>query len=158
MFFIFHSLNCQMSAIGLDILYTSIYQYIPVFKKFCTFVSTSPVKLYILFIQMPIQFISIDNQLNVPIYRQIVNSICDNIDKGILKLGDPLPSINKIASTYSLARGSVLTAYNELKASGIIRSVPGKGYFIASLRGQCNLIYSCCLQPFHHTKKFCIVC
>ena len=39
---------------------------------------------------------------------------------------------NKIAEKFSLARGSVFTAYNDLRASGIIDSIPGKGYFVSS--------------------------
>lgn len=76
--------------------------------------------------------IKIDNSLGVPIYKQIVNSIYDGINSGVLKQADFLPSVNKIASQFSLARGSVFSAYNELKAAGIIDSVPGKGYFVIS--------------------------
>ena len=106
-----------------------MYQYILVHKKICIF---EPVNLK----KKSMQIVSIDVQSHTPIYRQIVNSICDKIDKGLLKVGDPIPSVNHIASTFSLARGSVFTAYNELKASGIIKSIPGKGYFVASSHTQ----------------------
>ena len=43
-----------------------------------------------------------------------------------------LPSVNQIAAEFSLARGSVFTAYNELRSSGIIDSIPGKGYYVLS--------------------------
>ena len=43
-----------------------------------------------------------------------------------------LPSVNSIAEQFSLARGSVFAAYNDLRSCGIIDSIPGKGYFIAS--------------------------
>ncbi|MEO5892294.1 MAG: GntR family transcriptional regulator [Ferruginibacter sp.] len=76
--------------------------------------------------------IQIDNSLVTPVYKQIVQSIRRNIENGILGKGDVLPSVNKIAEKFSLARGSVFTAYNDLRASGIIDSIPGKGYFISS--------------------------
>lgn len=76
--------------------------------------------------------ISIDPSIALPIYKQIVNSVYDGIGKGVLKKGDLLPSVNQIAAEFSLARGSVFTAYNELRAAGVIDSIPGKGYFVAS--------------------------
>lgn len=74
----------------------------------------------------------IDNSLAVPIYKQIVQSVCGAIDRGELVQNDRLPSVNSIAEKFSLARGSVFSAYNELRASGIIDSIPGKGYFVTS--------------------------
>lgn len=77
-------------------------------------------------------YITIDHTSSTPIYKQIISSISNAIDKSILKQGDLIPSTNKIAAHFSLARGSVFNAYNELKASGIIDSHPGKGYYIVN--------------------------
>lgn len=74
--------------------------------------------------------IKVDNKLNSPKYKQIVESIYDGICSGNLKKGDVLPSVNKTASKFSMARGSVFKAYDELKALGIIDSWSGKGYYI----------------------------
>lgn len=76
--------------------------------------------------------IKIDASLATPVYKQIVQSIYRNIDNGVLVKDDILPSVNKIAEVFSLARGSVFSAYNDLRASGIIDSIPGKGYFVKS--------------------------
>lgn len=78
------------------------------------------------------ELIKIDTTLAVPVYKQIVQSICRNIENGTLAKDDVLPSVNKISEEFSLARGSVFTAYNDLRASGIIDSIPGKGYFVSS--------------------------
>src|ERR1700761_6140703 len=75
--------------------------------------------------------IQIDPSLTTPVYKQIVQSISRNIDNGVLVKDDMLPSVNQISAEFSLARGSVFTAYNELRASGIIDSIPGKGYYIS---------------------------
>ncbi len=75
--------------------------------------------------------IQIDATLAVPVYKQIVQSICRNIENGTLLKDDVLPSVNKISEEFSLARGSVFSAYNDLRASGLIDSIPGKGYFIS---------------------------
>src|SRR5690606_13763437 len=37
---------------------------------------------------------------------------------------------------FGIARGSIFKAYDELRASGIIDSVPGKGFFIVNTRQQ----------------------
>lgn len=76
--------------------------------------------------------IQIDASLTTPVYKQIVQSIQRNIEEGVLMKNDMLPSVNHISAEFSLARGSVFTAYNELRASGIIDSIPGKGYFVVS--------------------------
>ena len=69
---------------------------------------------------------------SVPKYKQIISAIEKAINKGLLKKGDPLPSINSIRDDYGLSRDTVLTAYNDLKARGIIQSIVGKGYFVVN--------------------------
>ena len=76
--------------------------------------------------------IQIDDNLGVPKYRQIINSIYQGILKGNLKIGDKIPSLNEICSEYGLSRDTVMVAFNELKAKGIISSIPGKGYYVNS--------------------------
>jgi DNA-binding transcriptional regulator YhcF (GntR family) len=76
--------------------------------------------------------IQIDDSLGVPKYRQIINSIYTAISIGELKLGDKIPSLNQICSEFGLSRDTVMVAFNELKAKGIITSTPGKGYYINS--------------------------
>lgn len=78
------------------------------------------------------ELIKIDASRAVPVYKQIVQSICHNIENGTLAKDDMLPSVNSISEKFSLARGSVFTAYNDLRAAGIIDSIPGKGYFVSS--------------------------
>ncbi len=76
--------------------------------------------------------IQIDDSLGIPKYRQIINSIYTSISLGELKLGDKIPSLNEICSEFELSRDTVMVAFNELKAKGIINSIPGKGYYINS--------------------------
>jgi len=84
------------------------------------------------------ELIQIDSSLATPVYKQIVQSIYRNIDNGVLVKDDLLPSVNKISEEFSLARGSVFSAYNDLRASGIIDSIPGKGYFVSSTETKQN--------------------
>jgi len=80
-----------------------------------------------------VKYIQIDDSLGVPKYRQIINSIYSGISNGNLKLGDKIPSLNQICVEFELSRDTVMVAFNELKAKGIIKSIPGKGYYINSI-------------------------
>jgi len=79
-----------------------------------------------------VKIIQIDDSLGIPKYRQIINSIYNAISAGDLCLGDKVPSLNEICSEFELSRDTVMVAFNELKAKGIINSIPGKGYYINS--------------------------
>jgi len=79
-----------------------------------------------------VKIIQIDDSIEVPKYRQIINSVCHAINRGELKRGDKSPSINQICKEFDLSRDTVMVAFDELKSKGIIRSVPGKGYYVKS--------------------------
>lgn len=76
--------------------------------------------------------ISIQANLGIPKYKQIIASIENAIVEGHVKRGDKLPSVNSIRNRFSISRDTVLLAYNELKVRGIVQSIPGKGYYIKS--------------------------
>jgi len=75
--------------------------------------------------------IRIDRNSRIPRYRQIVNSIIDDIERGLLTVGQRVPSINEISEEYYLSRDTVEKAYNVLKERKIIVSAKGKGYYVA---------------------------
>ena len=77
--------------------------------------------------------IQIDSNLRIPKYKQIINSIYVAIENGKLQKGDKIDSINNVCEMFSLSRDTVMVAYNELKAKGILMSTPGKGYYIQSV-------------------------
>ena len=76
--------------------------------------------------------ISIQNNLGLPKYKQIILSIEKSIEDGKLVKGDRLPSVNKVCLAFSLSRDTVLLGYDELKKRGIIYAIPGKGYYVKS--------------------------
>lgn len=78
------------------------------------------------------KIISIQNNLGIAKYKQIVLSIEKGIEKGKLTKGDRLPSINKVCLEFSLSRDTVMQAYDELKKRGIVYAILGKGYYIKS--------------------------
>ncbi|WP_194775430.1 GntR family transcriptional regulator [Pararhodonellum marinum] len=74
----------------------------------------------------------INNDSKTPKYQQVVNLILDDIEKGVLKIGERIPSINETSFDFLLSRDTVEKAYNELKDRGIITSVRGKGFYVSS--------------------------
>ena len=78
------------------------------------------------------KIVQIDDSIEIPKYRQIINSICHAINRGDLKRGDKSPSINQICKEFDLSRDTVMVAFEKLKLKGIISSVPGKGYYVKS--------------------------
>lgn len=65
-----------------------------------------------------------------------VQQLTDFIQKSIaareLKVGDKLPSINQLSQRFCLSRDTVFKAFTDLKNRGIIDSVHGKNYYVAS--------------------------
>jgi hypothetical protein len=75
--------------------------------------------------------IRIDGESRIPKYRQIINSLIQDIEGGTLSVGQRIPSINEISEEYYLSRDTVEKAYNFLKEQQIIISAKGKGYYVA---------------------------
>jgi DNA-binding transcriptional regulator YhcF (GntR family) len=76
-------------------------------------------------------FTKIETNSKIPKYQQLVNSLINDIDSGILKTGQRLPSINETSEECLLSRDTVERAYTELHRIGVITSVFRKGYYIA---------------------------
>ena len=72
----------------------------------------------------------INPDLDVPIYRQLVDSIRAAIKKGALTAGQRLPTVNELTEQLSVARGTVKRAYDELEIAGLIEKVQGRGTFV----------------------------
>jgi DNA-binding transcriptional regulator YhcF (GntR family) len=79
------------------------------------------------------KIITIQNNLGIPKYKQIIQSIEKAIEEEKLTKGDRLPSVNKVCLAFSLSRDTVLLGYDELKKRGIIYAIPGKGYYVKSI-------------------------
>lgn len=74
----------------------------------------------------------INQHSRMPKYRQVINTILDDISNHVFKPGERIPSINETSEEYYLSRDTVEKAYKELSRRGIISSVPGKGYYVNS--------------------------
>lgn len=69
-----------------------------------------------------------------PIYRQIVDQIKYQVACGRLQDGERLPSIRNLSDTLKINPRTVVKAYEELQAAGLVIMKQGQGVFIASSR------------------------
>jgi len=67
---------------------------------------------------------------NLPIYRQLRDRVAAMILDGVLKEGDPLPSVRTVSADYRVNPLTVLKAYQELADEGVVETRRGLGMFI----------------------------
>jgi GntR family transcriptional regulator len=67
---------------------------------------------------------------NQPIYRQIRDRVVAMILDGVLKEGDPLPSVRNVAAEYRVNPLTVLKGYQELVDEQLVESRRGLGMFV----------------------------
>ena len=65
-----------------------------------------------------------------PIYEQLIEQLERFILTGSISEGDQIPSVRSLSVELSINPITILKAYNELSSRGLIRSVPGRGYFV----------------------------
>jgi GntR family transcriptional regulator len=71
-----------------------------------------------------------------PIYLQVREELVGMILDGLLKDGDPLPSVRTIAHDYRLNPLTVLRAFQMLEEEGIVEKHRGRGMFVRA--GGCD--------------------
>lgn len=74
--------------------------------------------------------IVIQPQGTLAIYEQIVNQLKNAIVTGELSAGEALPSIRALAGDLNVSVITTKRAYEDLEKEGLIRSVPGKGFYV----------------------------
>jgi GntR family transcriptional regulator len=65
-----------------------------------------------------------------PIYRQLRDRVVAMILDGVLKEGDPLPSVRNVAAEYRVNHLTVLKGYQQLVDEQLVESKRGLGMFI----------------------------
>ena len=67
---------------------------------------------------------------NQPIYRQLRDRVVAMILDGVLKEGDPLPSVRNVAAEYRVNPLTVLKGYQELVNEELVEKRRGLGMFV----------------------------
>ena len=65
-----------------------------------------------------------------PIYRQLRDRVVAMILDGVLKEGDPLPSVRNVAAEYRVNPLTVLKGYQQLVDERLVETRRGRGMFI----------------------------
>jgi len=65
-----------------------------------------------------------------PIYRQLRDRVVAMILDGVLKEGDPLPSVRNVAAEYRVNPLTVLKGYQQLVDEQLVESRRGRGMFV----------------------------
>jgi len=76
------------------------------------------------------QDLRINHDSEIPKYKQVVNMLVSDIEAGIFKMGQRIPSINETSEDLLISRDTVEKAYVHLRQKGILASVRGKGYYV----------------------------
>jgi GntR family transcriptional regulator len=66
-----------------------------------------------------------------PIYRQLRDRVVAMILEGVLKEGDPLPSVRNVAAEYRLNPLTVLKGYQQLVDEQLVEKRRGRGMYVA---------------------------
>ena len=77
-----------------------------------------------------------------PLYIQLREVIRSKIEEEEYLPGTAIPSENQLMETYGLNRVSVRSALAALEFEGLLKSVQGKGVFVAGPKAKRHLVYS----------------
>ena len=72
----------------------------------------------------------VNTELEIPIYRQLVDSIHSAVKKGELAAGQQLLTVQELTEKLGIARGTAKRAYDELERLGVVEKVQGRGTFV----------------------------
>lgn len=75
--------------------------------------------------------IILSNSSALPIYEQVKNAIKQAIFSNELKEEEMLPSVRAMANELKISFLTVKRAYDELEQEGYIKTLPGKGSYVA---------------------------
>jgi GntR family transcriptional regulator len=76
----------------------------------------------------------LDRESVIPLYHQIQQRLLGQIQAGVFKLGEPLPSAQEIASALGVSPMTVRQAIKSLCELGVIYSEQGKGTFVSGIK------------------------
>jgi 2-aminoadipate transaminase len=75
-------------------------------------------------------WVQLDQGSEVPLYRQLYESLRAGIVQGLFLRGDRLPATRELAQELNLNRATVSAAYSLLESEGLIRGHVGRGSFV----------------------------
>jgi len=80
--------------------------------------------------------LDIDHHSGVPIYRQIMDQVREQIMAGLLKAGEQLMTVRELAATLNINPMTVSKAYSAMETEGLLQRRRGVGLFVATIRSE----------------------
>jgi GntR family transcriptional regulator len=80
--------------------------------------------------------LEIDYHSGVPIYRQIIDRVREQIIAGLLQEGEQLMPVRELSAKLSVNPMTVSKAYSSMEAEGLLERRRGIGLFIAGIKPQ----------------------
>jgi len=99
------------------------------------------------------QYLRINHNSEIPKYKQVEELIISDIESGIFKKGQRIPSINETSEEYLLSRDTVEKAYVNLRKKGVLSSVRGKGYYVNQTNVQKQLKVALIFNKLSNYKR-----
>ena len=75
--------------------------------------------------------VALDQRREQPLFLQLATAIADDIRRGRLKPGEPLPGSREMAELLGVNRNTIVAGYGELAAEGLVSTRIGGGTFVA---------------------------
>ena len=73
----------------------------------------------------------LDSHSGVPVYRQLIDQVQAAVATKVLKTGDQLPTVRRVAVDLAINPNTVARAYREMELRGILDTQHGTGTFVA---------------------------
>lgn len=80
--------------------------------------------------------IQIDHHSGVPIYRQVIDQIAQQIVTDGLKQGEQLETVRDLAARLNVNPMTISKAYSLLETQGLVKRKRGVGLFVADMTNQ----------------------
>jgi GntR family transcriptional regulator len=74
----------------------------------------------------------LDTGTGVPFYRQIVQSVENNMGAGRLRPGDRQPTIRALSVALKVSPSTIAKAYTELELRGLVHTQVGSGTYVSA--------------------------
>lgn len=95
----------------------------------------------------------INHDSEIPKYKQVVELLMSDIEAGIFKMGQRIPSINETSEELLISRDTVEKAYVHLRKKGILASVRGKGYYVNQINVHKKIKVALILNKLSNYKR-----
>jgi DNA-binding transcriptional MocR family regulator len=73
-------------------------------------------------------------RIMAPRYEQVASELSTLISRGVLRPGDRIPSVRKACEQYRVNAGTILQAYGQLEARGLIMARRRSGYYVRAIQ------------------------